>query len=109
MFLFSKPRRRMRAVHGHERCIIGLDITTLIGFAPRDAVGPVGPSTRCLALRPIEVVVELGVRYQSVLELARAPGDLDIKGFCRVGRASEARLDIISTISIPEVDCSGVR
>ena len=99
----------MLAVHGNDRCLIGLDITALIGFSPWCAVGPLGPSTRCLALRPIQVFVGLGVRYQRVIELARAPGDLDIKGFCRVGRASEARLDIISTISIPEISGPGVR
>jgi hypothetical protein len=99
----------MLAVHRNDRCLIGLDITALIGFSPWCAAGPLGLSTRCLALRPIQVFVEPGVRYQRVLELARAPGDLDIKGFCRAGRASEARLDIISTISIPEVCRSGVR
>jgi hypothetical protein len=54
-------------------------------------------------LQTIQVFARPGVRYQSVLELARAPGDLDIKGVCRVGRPFEARLDIIKMISILEV------
>ena len=98
----------MLAVHGHDRCIIRFRHHGFDRFSLWGAVGPLGPSTRCLALRPIQVVVELGIRYQRVLELARVPGDLDINDLCRMGRASEARLDIISTIAIPEVCRSGV-
>lgn len=34
MPLFSRPRRRMFAAQGHAPCIIGLDITVVIGFPP---------------------------------------------------------------------------
>ena len=34
MPLFSRPRRRMFAAQGHIPCIIGLDITAVIGFPP---------------------------------------------------------------------------
>jgi hypothetical protein len=38
-----------------------------------------------------------------MIELVRVPGGLDIKGFCRAGRPSEARLDIIPMISILDI------
>ena len=58
---------------------------------------------------PIQVFVEPGVSYQRVLELALVPDGLDIKGFCRAGGPSGARLDIVPAISIPEVCGSGAR
>ena len=56
---------------------------------------------------PIQVFVEPGISYQRVLELARVPNGLDIKGVCRSGRLSGARLDIVPAISILEVCGSG--
>jgi hypothetical protein len=93
----------MLAVQGHDPCIIGLNITVLIGCSPWCAARPLRFSPCCLALQAIQVFAGPGVRYQGVLELARAPGGLDIKGCCRVGRASEVRFDIIPTIYIREV------
>ena len=98
----------MLAVHGNAQCIIRFRHHGFERFAPWGAVGPLDPSTRCLALRPIQVVVALSIRYQRVREVARAPGDLDLKGFCRMGRAVEARVDILSTIALPEACRSGV-
>ena len=99
----------MLASQGHDLCIIGLAITALIGCALWCTARPLRFWTSCLVLQTIQVFARLGVRYQRVLELARAPGDLDIKGFCRVGRPSEARLDISPTISIRKVWGAGVR
>jgi hypothetical protein len=83
----------MLAPQGHDLCIIGLDITALIDCALWCTARPWHSWTDCLVLQTIQVFARPGVRYQSVLELARAPGDLDIKGVCRVGRPFEARLD----------------
>ena len=44
-----------------------------------------------------------GVRYHGVLYMAPLPGDLDIRGLCRLARASHADLDISLVISIAEV------
>ena len=52
MLLFSRPRRRMLAIQGNDLCIIGLDITALIGFSPWCAAEPLGFWSYCLALHP---------------------------------------------------------
>jgi len=97
----------MFALQGYDLCIICLDITALIGFSPWCAAGLLGSWPHCLTLRRIQVFVEPVLRYQRVRALARMPDGLDIKGFCRAGRPSEARLDIVPTISILEVCESG--
>jgi hypothetical protein len=99
----------MLAVQGHDPCIIGLDIAVLIGCSPWCAARLWSFWSCCLALQALQVFAGPGVRYQEVLELARTPGGLDIKGCGRVGRASEVRFDIIPTISILEVWEAGVR
>ncbi len=108
VLLFSRPRRRIFALPGNDLCIFGLDIMALIGFSPQCAAGLLGSWPHCLALRPIQVFVEPGLRYQRVRELVRVPDGLDIKGFCRAGRPSGVRLDIVPTISILAVCGSGV-
>ena len=52
--------------------------------------GTVGILAALSGIAPIQGVVEPGVSYQRVLELARVPDNLDIKSFCRVGRPSGA-------------------
>jgi hypothetical protein len=69
--------------------------------------GTVGFLAALSGVAPIQVFVEPGVRYQRVLELARVPDGLDIKGFCRAGKPSGARLDIVPATSILEVCGSG--
>jgi hypothetical protein len=69
--------------------------------------GTVGFLATLSGVAPIQVFVEPDVSYQRALESARVPDDLDIKGFCRAGRSSGVRLDIVSMISILEVCGSG--
>jgi len=69
--------------------------------------GTVGFLAALSSIAPIQVFVEPGVSYQRMLELARVPNGLDIKGFCRAGRPSGARLDIVPAIFILEVCGSG--
>ena len=65
--------------------------------------GTVGFLAALSGVAPIQGFVEPGISYQRVLEMARVPDGLDIKGFCRAGRLSGARLDIVPAISILEV------
>ena len=53
--------------------------------------GTVGFLAALSGVAPIQVCVEPGVSSQRVLELARVPDGLDIKGLCRAGRPSGAR------------------
>ena len=69
--------------------------------------GTVGFPAALSGVAPIQVFAEPGVSYQRVLELGPGPDGLDIKGFCRAGRPSGARLDIAPAISILEVYGSG--
>ena len=50
----------------------------------------------------------LGVRYHRVLCMVPLPGDLDIRGLCRLARAYHADLDISFVISIAKVWGPGV-
>ena len=93
----------MLAPQGYDPCIIGLDITVLIGCTPWCAARPWSFWTCCLTLQAIQVLTGPGDRYHGVLELVRALGGLDIKGSDRVGRTSEVRFDISPTISILKV------
>src|SRR6266446_11344 len=78
MLLFSGSRRHMLASQRHDPCLIGLDITALIGCAPWCAARPWSFWTCCLALQALQVFAGPGDRYHGVRELACAPGGLDI-------------------------------
>ena len=78
MPLFSRQRRRMLASQGNDPCIIGLDITTLIGFSPLCAGVPWCPWALCPALQHAQVSTGQGFRYHGARYLARLPGGLDI-------------------------------
>jgi hypothetical protein len=84
MLLCSGSRRRMLASQRHAPCLIGLDITALIGCAPWCAARPWSFWTCCLALQALQVFAGPGDRYHGVRELVCAPGGLDIKGFGKV-------------------------
>jgi hypothetical protein len=99
----------MLAPQENDPCIIGLDITAVIGCSPWCAAGPLSPCPCCLVLQTSKGFARPGVRYQGALELVRAPGSLDIEGFCRAGKVPEVCFDIIPTISLLEVWGSGVR
>ena len=103
MLLFSGSRRRMLASQGHNPCIIGLDITAMIGFSPLGVVALWCSWALWLVLQTTLVFAGPGVRYHRVLGLARSLGGLDIQGFDKLGRPEQAGLDILLTISILEV------
>ena len=108
MLLFSGPRRRMLAAQGHNPCIIGLDITAVIGFAPW-GVAALWCSWVCwLVLQTTTVFAGPGIRYHRVRCLARRLGGLDIQGFYTLGRTEQAGIDITLPISILNVWGLGV-
>jgi len=93
----------MLASQGHDPCIIGLDITAVIGLSPLGVAALLYSWALWLVLRTMPVFAGPGVRYHYVRCLARPPGGLDIQGFYSLVRTYHAGLDITLTISILEV------
>jgi hypothetical protein len=76
----------MLASQGHDPCIIGLDITALIGCPPLGVGALLCSEALWLVLQTMPACAGSGVRYQRVLCLARPPGGLDIHGLYRLRR-----------------------
>ena len=93
----------MLASQGYDPCIIGLDITAMIGLAPLGVAALWCSEALWLVLRTTLGFAGPGVSYHRVLGLARPPGGLDIQGLYRLRRPYPAGLDISLTISILEV------
>src|SRR6266436_2908431 len=60
----------MLAPQGYDPCIVGLDITVLIGCTPWCAARPWSFWTCCLTLQVIQVLTGPGDRYHGVLDIS---------------------------------------